>query len=207
MKTILCTVAALATTTLAVGTQAAVISVNASDATYVRSNDAATNFQSSGTNVANDNGGSHRIALWTFDFSSISDPITGVTLSLQENAGGGLDEYEVFGLGDGTIDLSAITWNSAVTDGQVASNRPVGTSLGTFISDGGGSSYSLTLSAAFFEADVDGLVTIAIVDNTVGVDGIGWADGAVLNVSTVPEPGSLALLGLGGLALLRRRRA
>lgn len=32
-------------------------------------------------------------------------------------------------------------------------------------------------------------------------------DAATLNIVTVPEPGSLALLGLGGLALLRRRRA
>ena len=31
--------------------------------------------------------------------------------------------------------------------------------------------------------------------------------GATLTVTLVPEPGSLALLGLGGLTMLRRRRS
>lgn len=36
---------------------------------------------------------------------------------------------------------------------------------------------------------------------------VGWFDNVRLDASPVPEPGSLALLGLGGLALLRRRHA
>lgn len=34
-----------------------------------------------------------------------------------------------------------------------------------------------------------------------------WFDQASASVEVIPEPGSLALIGLGGLALLRRRRA
>lgn len=203
-KTLLATLTAC--TALAGTNQAATITnVNASNATYIRSNDANTNFQTSTFNVANDNG-THRVALWTFDISSITDTITDVTITLEENIGGGTEEYEVFGLGDGSLNLNTITWNIAVTDGVVASNRPVGTSLATFDAAGGTATYSVGLTAAFFDGDADGLITIGIADNVTNTNGIGWTDGAVLNVTSVPEPGSLALLGLGGLLIARRRR-
>lgn len=37
--------------------------------------------------------------------------------------------------------------------------------------------------------------------------GLSWAPGFAASTPTVPEPASLTLIGLGGLALLRRRRA
>lgn len=70
------------------------------------------------------------------------------------------------------------------------------------LSDTGDTLYSVTRSNA---ADIIGV--------EVGGPRIGWLaynniDGlAVDNTSVVPEPAALSLLGLGGLALLRRRRA
>lgn len=102
---------------------AAVINISASDATYIRSDNAAANFQSSTFNVANDNG-NHRIAFWQYDLSAISETITDVTWSLTENAGSGGESFAVVGMSNGTIDFSAMTWNTANTDGHVASNAP-----------------------------------------------------------------------------------
>jgi hypothetical protein len=42
---------------------------------------------------------------------------------------------------------------------------------------------------------------------TIGSAGSFRVDDFTVNASAVPEPASLALLGLGGLALLRRRRS
>ena len=185
---------------------AALTNISSSDDTYIRSNDADTNFNSSTTNVANDNGSNHRIAYYTYDLSAlIADNITSVTWSLTQNAGGTTDEYEVFGQA-ATIDLTTMTWNNA--GAALSSNRPTGTSLGTFIGTAADSSYDVTLSAAFFDADADGLITLAIVDNNSDNGGIGWADGPTLNVTytAVPEPSSAALLGLGGLTLILHRK-
>ena len=196
---------------------AAVTMISASDATYIRSGDgqAGTNFNSSVTNVANNNTAAtgtsedHRIALYTYDLSAITVSITDVTWSLTENAGGAsTNTYAVTGIGDGTINLGTITWTTAVSGGFVASNLPVGTALGTFPSVDGTASYDVTLSTAFFDGDADGLVTLAIHDTNPDASGIGWTDAPVLNVTSVPEPSSIALLGLGGgLALLRRKRS
>jgi len=151
---------------------AALTNITASDATYVRSSEADTVLHGGTTNVANDNGSNHRVAYYTYDISAISGTITDITWSLTENAGGGTAEYQVFGI-DSTISLTLLTWDIAVTDGHLSSNRPTGTSLGTFNSVNGSSSYDVTLSNAFFDGDADGLISLAIVDNDSGITGIG----------------------------------
>jgi len=172
---------------------AALTNITASDATYVRSSEADTVLHGGTTNVANDNGSNHRVAYYTYDISAISGTITDITWSLTENAGGGTAEYQVFGI-DSTISLTLLTWDIAVTDGHLSSNRPTGTSLGTFNSVNGSSSYDVTLSNAFFDGDADGLISLAIVDNDSGITGIGWTNTPVLKVTSVPEPSSAALL-------------
>ncbi len=197
------TLAAIASVSVA---NAALTNISASDATYIRSNDAGTNFNSSVFNVANNNTANHRIALYTYDLSAITGSITNVTWSLTENIGGGTNTYAVTGLGDGTINLGTITWTTAVSGSFVASNLPVGTALGTFPTAGGTASYDVTLGTAFFDGDADGLVTLAIHDTNPDASGVGWTDAPVLNVTTVPEPSSAVLFGLGGLLVTLRRR-
>ncbi|XAL99793.1 PEP-CTERM sorting domain-containing protein [Phycisphaeraceae bacterium D3-23] len=82
-----------------------------------------------------------------------------------------------------------------------------GSSLGTFVMGGLESGHSHATGAG-----LQGFGTISgLTGDTLFVDGqarAGSARGSIAGiiVSSVPEPGSLALLGLGGLAVLRRRR-
>ena len=83
---------------------------------------------------------------------------------------------------------------------------------------GDGSTATQTFSAAaldaFLNADSDGLVTFILTQNTGGPNnGHQWATkehttiaAPTLEFDVVPEPSTTALLGLGGFALIFRRR-
>jgi len=111
------------------------------------------------------------------------------------------------GAGDGGFDLDGDTdwhhydlaWDSDITtltlsvDGGVVSTQvatPANGQITDFFTIGGNSRSSDpgNLADPLFEGSFNGNIDNVVVD-------------------VVPEPGSLALLGLGGLALLRRRRA
>lgn len=69
--------------------------------------------------------------------------------------------------------------------------------------DGGWVDWSGTFSTGASPAGEGQALRIELTNGT----NVGWFDNVRLDASPVPEPGSLALLGLGGLALLRRRHA
>lgn len=85
---------------------------------------------------------------------------------------------------------------------------PTGTDITITLGDGTVETYSSTGPSDFRGfTSAAGIASIEI-DAVDGVDGTPyWAAMDNLTVGTVPAPGAMALLGLGGLAATRRRRA
>ena len=153
--------------------------------------------------VGNDNGTYHRIAILTIDISACPTPDTAI-LSLSDVAGGNDGSFEIFAVNGapGATD----GWTAFDTAGYVngGTGVPTGTSLGTFNADGGEA--SITLSAANIDPDSNGVAVFMIHDTDGGgLDGTGFEFNS-LTLTAIPEPSSTALLGLGGLALIARRR-
>ena len=89
-----------------------------------------------------------------------------------------------------------------------------GTSLGSIrVDDAGGGTSSLESTEPntyiIFDSVQSGATKIEVITSNGGPTGLGdyWGlDEIEVYTGVVPEPGSLALLGLGGLCVLRRRR-
>ena len=65
--------------------------------------------------------------------------------------------------------------------------------------------FHCTGEPSFHTIYTDNFGAAAFIQNGAGVDYVGALFDASLNIEQVPEPASLALLALGGLALIRRR--
>ncbi len=195
-----------------VSAQAAIFSTTGG--AYIDSKSADSNFSSGSSLVVNSRADTphyDRIGLYTFDLSSYTGEYDEITLTLDSTSGGTGTSYSFFYFAD-AVDASTVTWNTAATAGIVPSTADGSVSATRILTQTG--SFATTTTTAFdftfsntaaIGGDADGLFTIVVLDNdTSGNSNNFLRTSAALTV--VPEPTSLALLGLGGLALVTRRK-
>ncbi len=175
-------------------------------------------------------GSGTRVGFMRFDLSTAPATITSATLEMEFVTGGGTDStgttvwtFHVYGLNNGhtgeSWTESAITWNTAPglnsSDPIVAADT---TDLGTFTRTGKGFgtvSFSSAALTSFLNADTDNQATIILARDT-GPGGVNYIHGIASRENTteayrptltvIPEPAAAAMLGLGGLILMPRRR-
>ena len=124
-------------------------------------------------------------------FASASDAILNASGWRVESSGFGWTKTNLFDVPD--IDLS--DWGTLTTSVDTTMNDTAAVAAGWSQSFGSGTFANMWTNVNFWDV-FDGVATTTASGREVGLD----------NFSIVPEPSSLALLGLGGLMMLGRRR-
>lgn len=121
--------------------------------------------------------------------------------------------YDVTFTFSGTITLTGVKvdWAWADRDNGTWDLRPNGSSIGTYGVTGGGNAFPSHVPSHFlFDSPQTGVTTFVLRVDKTGQGGNearpGLAEVTFYGSAVVPEPSTTALLGLGGLALIRRRR-
>jgi len=187
----------------------------ATNATYAHSGNPTTNLSGNSNNYVTHSGASFTgVAFYNFDISSYADSIDDIDITLTQNDGDSLEEFRVYYY-DTAIDLTALTYDSAVSDGYLDGS---GAATGSWVSSLSGfnlitsgaadTSKTVNVNLGDITSDLDGVFTLAVAGVGTSATSASFSDAATLTLSTtvVPEPSSVALLGLGGVALVSRRR-
>lgn len=106
------------------------------------------------------------------------------------------------------LSANTVDWSIELLVGSTfASATQLGVETGVDLGDADGKNadeyHQLVASTG---STVTGNVYLKI-ERTGGINGFIFVDDVAVDASPVPEPGSMALLGLGGMMLIRRRRA
>ena len=210
---------AVAAVSSSAGAQSVVDVVVSADARVQSGNITATTLEdASAPSIRTSMSGGNNVSngLFEFDLSALSPDtvVTGASLLLRTdnlvaNTGGNPAPFNVFGFtGDGTLDTSDNV------GGTLVGSRPdlVGTANNTdFVVDL--TAGVASINAALNDTDANDFFTLrseTISFATFIVDSLESTDAdavpATLRLTVVPEPTTAGLLGLGGLALLARRR-
>jgi hypothetical protein len=213
------------TALMAAGASAALIEIEASADHWIREIGPDTVFNDDGISVWSTSKGDRRYGLAEFDLSSLAGTtIDGAKLGLYS----AVHRYSDFRTPiiqnafviAGPID--GLTWNSYMA-GQDAGKVALQT-LGAYnlpaASDDPAQqnafmySYASTADLALIQAAINGSgrLSLVFVADESGAYGRSWGDGdttwaGLAPVLVIPEPMTVAFLGLGGLAMLRRRQA
>jgi len=182
--------------------------------TYISSVAADTNYSGNNSLIVNSRSDTphyDRFIFYNFDISSYANGFDSVSLTVNttNSTGTGFDIYYF----DNALDLSTLTWNTAATASIVPSTADGSFTGGTLVQSYTGS-YSASTATTFtfdftdfssIQGDSDGIFTLAIVDTDFS-NAYGIFDRTTASVNVIPEPSALALLGLGGVALLSKRK-
>ena len=153
--------------------------------TYINNASQNSNFGSGGNMIANDNGSSVRMVVFSFDISSVpAGTIGSAQLQLEHVIGGDAHTYAVYGLLDAyeTFDEATLTWNTAgFTSGRTIDlTKAYGSAmLGSFANVTGEINTIFDVTSGnfidFLNASSDNEVTFVIVDTNASHTGNGWA--------------------------------
>lgn len=134
---------------------------------------------------------------WGFDVTAAATTIDLTTMDLRvDRSGSGPDDFEIQASVNGGTPVSLLTHDYNDSGSGVNFTGVDLTALGTLTT---GDSVVFTLGAYNSESENGSL-------DLENLTFPGGNDGIVINGTVVPEPTSLALLGLGGLVVARRRR-
>lgn len=174
--------AAASATTISAGVSNTIIS---NGDTYIRDSNGNSIFGSGTYMVANDNGSSMRMAVFSFDISAVPQgAITSAKLQLEAVIGGDNQSYQVYGLLDAheTFDETSLTWNTAgfLIGTAIDTSKVYGSGfLGAFNNVQNSVSTVFDVTSGnfidFLNANGDNDVTFVIVDTNSGDSGTGWA--------------------------------